>query len=594
MRIVVELKRDANSAIVLNNLFAQTEMESVFSVIMLSIDGGQPRILNLKQMLDRFIGHRRDVVTRRSRYELRKAEEAIHILEALGIAEQHVDRIVQIIRTSRDPEMARNRLMAEEFSGLSELLVRAFDLDKERADKWPELKQWQASAVAEAKANEAKGVPYKLTQRQAQAILDLRLQRLTGLEREKIEREYAELFFEIARLKDILSHERKMLDLIITELKEVKQLFADERRTQIIAAGGEINELDLIKDEEMVVTVSHTGYVKRNPISLYRAQKRGGRGKTGAGVGEEDFVAQVFVASTHSYLLIFTNKGRLYWLRVHEIPQAGRGARGKAIINLIQLQDGEKVEVILPVRELPLPKGKDEEAETPEGTPIKTVVMFTRQGIIKRTALTNFSNVRSAGIIALGIEEGDELVSARISEGGEDVLIGTAQGIAARFPIDEVRPMGRGAYGVKAISLEKGDRVVSAELGLKTPNITVLTVTENGFGKRSYLNDYRLTHRGAKGVIDIKTTERNGEVVGNVQCVDGEDVMIITNKGMLIRTSVSGISVIGRNTQGVTLINLSSDDEKVVSITKMAEEKEAEGEEPGVLDEMGGEENSEG
>jgi DNA gyrase subunit A len=590
MRIVVDLKRDANSSIVLNNLFAHTELESSFSIIMLSIDSGQPKVLNLKELIERFIGHRRDVVTRRCRYELRKAEEKLHTTEALGIAEQHIDRIIQIIRSSADPEEAKARLMAETFTGLSELLTRAFDLDKERAEKWPELKTWQANRIEEAKQADLKKIPYRLTEVQVQAILDLRLQRLTGLEREKIEREYAELFFEIARLKDILGNDRKLLNLIIAELKEVKLSFADERRTQIVAAGGEINELDLIKDEEMVVTVSHSGYVKRNPISLYRAQKRGGRGKTGAGVGDEDFVEQVFVASTHSYLFIFTNKGRLYWLRVHEIPQAGRGARGKAIINLVQLQEGESVRVILPVRELPVARvSPDDVTEPPDvaGTG-KSVVMVTRAGIIKRTALSNFGNVRAAGIIALGIDEGDDLVAGMLSEGNEDVLIGTAQGMAARFPLEEVRRMGRGAFGVKAVTLDEGDRVVSADLCSRDAKNTVLTVTGKGYGKRSDLSDYRLTHRGAKGVIDIKTTERNGLVVGNVQCGDGEDVMIITNKGMLIRTAVSGISIIGRNTQGVKLINLSSEDEQVVSITRLPEEKEAEGgDEPGVLDDEG-------
>ncbi len=592
MRIVIELKRDANTGIVLNHLFTQTELETTFSIIMLGIDGGQPKVLSLKDMLDRFIGHRRDVVTRRCRYELRKAEEQIHVVEALGIAEQHIDRIVALIRSSADPDEAKRKLMNEEFSGLAQLLERAFALDADRPKTLPDLKQWQDAAVAEAKEKDRRGEMYRLSERQAQAILELRLQRLTGLEREKIEREYAELFFEIAQLKDILAHERKLLDLIVRELKQMRHDFADERRTEIVAGGAEINELDLIKDEEMVVTVSHSGYVKRNPISLYRAQKRGGRGKQGAGVGEEDFLEQLFVASTHSYLLVFTNKGRLYWLRVHEIPQAGRGARGKAIINLLSIQKdaGERVECILPVRELPLPKGKEEEAA--EGTEVavgKTVVMFTRQGIIKRTALSNFANVRSAGLIALGIDDGDELVAARLSENGdEDVLIGTAHGMAARFPISEVRPMGRNAYGVKALNLKQGDRVVSAILCGRRDASTILTVTESGFGKRSELVEYRLTHRGAAGVIDIKTGERNGYVVGNVPVVDGEDVMIITNKGTLIRTSVAGIRVIGRNNLGVKLINLSQADEKVVSITKLPEEKDAEGEgETGPLDELG-------
>lgn len=590
MRIVVELKRDANANVVLNNLFAQTELETTFSMIMLSIDGGQPRILTLKQMLDRFIGHRRDVVTRRCKFELKKAESQIHLVEGLGIASQDIDRIVQIIRSSRDGETARQRLLAETFTGLSGLLTRAFELDTERAEKWPELKMWQAQAVADAQAKEARGERYRLSERQAQAILDLRLQRLTGLEQEKIQKEYAELFFEIARLKDILAHERKMLDLILTELREVRNLFADERRTEIIAAVGEFNELDLIKDEEMVVTVSHAGYVKRNPISLYRAQKRGGKGKSGASVREEDFLEQIFTASTHSYLLVFTNKGRLYWLRVHEIPQAGRGARGKPIINLVQLQPDERTVVILPVRELPPHRTRaQEEAEGELEGPLRTVVMFTRNGIIKRTALSNFSNVRANGIIALGIADDDELAAVRISEtGDEDVLLGTASGMAVRFHIDDVRPMGRNAFGVKAANLSAGDRVVSADLCDRSASeTTILTVTTSGFGKRSSLADYRLTKRGAKGVIDIKTGGRNGEVIGNVQVTDVDDVMLITNKGQTIRFSVKDVSVIGRNTMGVTLFKLDDPEESVVSVTVMPQEDEAEGEgDTGPLDDL--------
>jgi len=602
MRLVIELKRDANAAVVLNNLFAQTEMETSFSVIMLGIDGGQPRVLGLRQLLDRFVAHRRDVVTRRCKFELKKAEDQIHVVEALAIAEQNIDDVVALIRSSRDPDEAKAKLLAKEFTGLSAMLKRALDQPPEmvrtsRKDLFEPWLEAKTKAIREAEEKDVRGEPYRLTERQAQAILDLRLQRLTGLEREKIEKEYGDLFFEIARLKDILAHERKLLDLIVTELKEVKQLFGDERRTEIVSATNEMTDLDLIKDEEMVVTVSHTGYVKRNPISLYRAQKRGGKGKTGAGVTEEDFVEQIFVASTHSYLLVFTNKGRLYWLRVHEIPQAGRGARGKAIINLVQLQNGEKVEVILPVRELPLPKGRgdDEESAEGEGEVGRTVVMFTRKGVIKRTALANFANVRSNGIIALAIDEGDELAAVRISEGGEDVLIGTAQGMAVRFALEDVRPIGRAGRGVRAAKLDEGDRVVSADLCPRGSTATVLTVTANGYGKRSDLESYRVTNRATKGVIDIKTTDRNGEVVGSVLCGEGEDVMIITNKGMLIRTAMSGISLIGRNTQGVRLINLREEGELVVSITKLPQEKEAEGEgEAGPLDELGGEGGGDG
>jgi len=589
MRIVVELKRDAVSGVVLNNLFAQTELETTFSIIMLGIDGGQPRVLSLRDMLDRFVGHRRDVVTRRCRYELRKAEDQLHVVEALGIAEQHIDRIVALIRSSRDPDEARGKLMAEEFTGLSQLLERAFALDTERAATVPDLLAWQQRAVADARALDTQGVRYRLSERQAQAILELRLQRLTGLERERIEREYAELFFEIARLKEILGNESKLLALIVRELKQIRHDFAEERRTQIVAGGAELSTLDLIKDEEMVVTVSHTGYVKRNPISLYRAQRRGGRGKQGAGVGEEDYVEQLFVASTHSYLLVFTDKGRMYWLRVHEIPQAGRGARGKAIINLVQLQAGEKVECILPVRDLPPPRGKAEEeteGEESETAVGRTVVLFTRKGVIKRTALANFSNVRSNGIIALSIDDDDELVTVRLSETGEeDVLIGTAGGMAARFPLADARPLGRGARGVRGITLKDDDRVVSAMLVGRHEEMSILTVTETGYGKRSLVNEYRITKRAASGVIDIKTGDRNGQVVGSVPVVDGEDVMIITNKGTLIRTSVDEIRVIGRNSLGVKLINLSQEGEVVMSITKLAEEKD---EEDGPLDGLDG------
>jgi DNA gyrase subunit A len=548
MRIVIELKRDAVAQVVLNNLYAHTAMQSGFGVTLLAIDGGQPRILNLKELLERFVAHRRDVVTRRTRFELKQAREREHILLGYQIALDHIDEIIELIKKSGDREAARAGLI-ERF-GLSEI--------------------------------------------QAKAILEMQLQRLTGLERQKILDELAEVQKLITRLKEILASEKVLLEVIVKELQEVRQLFADERRTEIL---GEVTDLaveDLIAEEEMVVTVSHAGYVKRNAVSQYRAQRRGGRGKTGAVAREEDFLEALFVASTHSYLLVFTNKGRVYWLKVHEIPQAGRAARGKPIVNLVQLAQAqdEKVAAILPVRRLPEPPGSAgaEEADAPEAPEGEApaaadggdqfVFMTTRRGVIKRTRLDQFARPRAAGIIALGIEEGDELIAARLTDGRSHVLISTAQGIAIRFEESDVRVMGRSAYGVKGITLESGDEVVSAEAlhpapeGTPNPE-TILTVTANGYGKRTELGEYRVQSRGGKGIITIKTTERNGPVVAASAVTDAEEVMIITNGGMLIRMPAKGISVIGRNTQGVRLIALETKEEKVVAVARVAETTDA-------------------
>jgi DNA gyrase subunit A len=583
MRIVVELKRDAVAQVVLNNLYAHTAMQSGFGVMLLAIDGGQPRILNLKEMLDRFVAHRRDVVTRRTRHELKKAREREHVLLGLQIALDHIDEIIELIKKAEDRDAAREGLLTR--FGLSEV--------------------------------------------QAKAILEMQLQRLTGLERQKILDELAEVQKQIGRLKEILASEKVLLEVIVQELKEVKQLFADERRTEIQGEAQDYSTEDLIAEEEMVVTVSHAGYVKRNPVSLYRAQRRGGRGKTGAVARDEDFLESLFVASTHSYLLVFSDKGKVYWLKVHEVPQAGRAARGKPIVNLVHTEQGEKIAAILPVRRLPEPASDRGDEATPglpaasaspqpvagrsAGPPALTgaeeapegeageekveagdgqqfVFMATRRGLIKKTRLDQFARPRAAGIIALGIEDADELIAARLTDGGSHVLLSTARGMSIRFEESDVRPMGRTAYGVKGVTLDEGDAVVSAETlppGESASRPTILTVTANGYGKRTELGEYRVQSRGGKGIITIKTTERNGPVVAAAAVSDAEEVMLITNRGMLIRMPAKGISVIGRNTQGVRLIALESKDEQVVGAARVAETT-AEAEAAGIREEPEG------
>jgi len=560
IRAVVETKRDAVTGVVLNNLYQHSALfQDSFGATMLAIDRGQPRTLGVKPLLERFIAHRRDVVTRRTRYDLRKAREREHILLGYKIALDHIDEIIAVIKASANREVASTQLQA--LYGLSEI--------------------------------------------QAKAILEMQLQRLTGLEKQKILDELGEVQKLITRLEAILSSEELLLTVIKDELREVKRDFADARRTEIVGEASDLSDEDLIADEDMVVTVSHTGYVKRNPVSLYRAQKRGGKGKTGAMTSDDDFIEQIFVASTHAYLLLFTNKGRVFWLKVHELPQAGRAARGKAIINLVPLGPDEKLAALLPVKELPRKlaaeadeaEGEEaaeaeapgaEEAEQPGSAQDEAraaaedaiavskgpyIVFVTRNGLIKRTALSAFSRPRPSGLKALSIEENDSLVSVMHARGTEDVVIGTANGMAIRFEQKEARAMGRTAYGVKGITLEDGDHVVGAEL--VHSGSTLLTVTENGYGKRTTIDEYRRTHRGGKGIIDIKTSGRNGKVVAMLQVTDADEVMIITNKGMIIRTRVAEVSLIGRNTQGVRLIDLRQEGEKVVGATRAPEEREA-------------------
>jgi DNA gyrase subunit A len=543
MRIVFDLKKDAPPAVVLNNLYKMTPLQSSFGVTMLAIADARPILLTLKDALQRFLDHRRDVVTRRSIFELKEAKARQEIVEGLVIAVDNIDRVIQIIRSAPDPETAKRTLMDEPFGGLDEFLRRA-------------------GRPADEIARRTEAGDYQLTERQAQAILDMRLQRLTGLEREKLDDEYRVLCETIARLEGILSNESKMLVVIIEELESLKTEFGDARRTQIVDAEGEIAVEELIADEDMVVTVSHGGYVKRNQLSAYRAQRRGGRGVTGASTKDEDFVARLFVASTHDHLLIFTSMGRAYVKRVYEIPEGSRASRGKALVNLLELKERERVVEMLPLKQFE------------EG---KFVLMATQKGVVKKTALDAFSNIRSTGIIALSIDEGDNLVEVRMTDGAHNVLLATREGRAIRFPESKVRAMGRNARGVKGITLRDGDFVVACEAFAADTPATLMTVCEHGYGKRTPVSDYPIKGRGGMGVITIKTTSRNGKVVGCRLVTDDEDLMLITTSGKVIRMPVKGIPTLGRNTQGVRLIRV-EEGESVVALESLAERDDEAGE----------------
>ncbi len=515
IRIVVELKKDVIPQVTLNQLYKMTPMQSSFGIIMLAIVSGQPRVLSLREVLDRFVDHRKEIVTRRCIYELKKAEARAHILEGLKIALENLDEVIAIIKGSSNPAEAKQRL-----------------IDR-----------------------------FSLTALQTQAILDMRLHRLTGLERDKIIAEFEEVMAQIARLKEILASEVEILNIIKQELIDIRDRFGNERRTEIIEKTGELSLEDLITDEEMVVTVSHSGYIKRNAVSLYRAQRRGGKGKTGMRPKEEDFVEQLFIASTHSYILVFTDLGKVYWLKVHEIPQGGRAARGKAIVNLLQLASGENVTSILPVKEF---------------TEGKFIITATQNGIVKKTDLMAYANPRVGGIIALTVDEGDRLVSTRLSDGSMDVLLASRNGKAIRFTEKDVRAMGRTSRGVRGMQLEGDDQLIGMEVVSDATSATLVTVTENGYGKRTNLDEYRLQGRGGKGIITIKTSERNGHVVDIKLINDDFDLMFITDRGKVLRTGVCDLSVIGRNTQGVRLMVLESD-ERIVAVAKLAEKEESDG-----------------
>ncbi|MBW1785671.1 MAG: DNA gyrase subunit A [Deltaproteobacteria bacterium] len=508
MRIVIEVKRDGQAMVILNRLYKYTQMETSFGIIMLAIVNGKPEVLTLKEILQHFIVHRREMIVRRSIYDLRKAEERAHILEGLKKALDFLDDVIELIRSSSDPKEAKRRLMAEfEFSDL-----------------------------------------------QAQAILDMRLQRLTGLEREKINAEYQDLIKSIARFKSILENPNMVLQIIKEETQAIQEKYGDERRTEILEDQGDIDLEDLIAEEDMVVTISHGGYIKRNPISLYRAQRRGGKGLTGVKTKAEDFVSMLFVASSHDYLLFFTNLGKVYWKKVHEVPEAGRMSRGKAIVNLLDLQKNERVATTLALRGF-------EEA--------KYVVMATKDGLVKKTPLEQYSHPRVNGIVALKIVEGDELIGARVSNGDHDIFLTTRQGKSIRFHERDLRAMGRVAAGNIGIRMAPMDEVVGMEV--LEEGATILTVTENGYGKRTHTEEYRRQSRGGKGILTIKTSERNGLVVFSYQVSEQDELMIIAGSGKIIRLRVADISVIGRNTQGVRLIHL-ADGKKVMGVAKLMDE----------------------
>jgi DNA gyrase subunit A len=509
MRVVIEVKRDEKALVLLNRLYKFTQMEISLGIILLAIVNGRPEILKLKDILEHFIAHRREIIIRRTIYDLRKAEERAHILEGLKKALDFLDEIIELIRSSSDPKEAKGRLIAE----------------------------------------------FELSELQAQAILDMRLQRLTGLEREKINAEYEDLIKNIVRFKAILESPALVLQIIKEEMEEIRKEHGDERRTEILDDVGDIDLEDLIAEEDMVVTFSHQGYVKRNPISLYRAQRRGGKGLTGVKPGEEDFVELLYVASSHDHLLFFTNKGRVYWKKVHEIPEGSRTARGKNIVNLLDLKKGERVTTSLSLRDF-------EQA--------KYVIMATKKGIVKKTELDSYSHPRTGGIQALNIREDDELISVRMTSGEQDIFITTRQGKSIRFPESDLRSMGRIATGNIGIRMEEGDEVVGME-SLTDEGATLLTVTENGYGKRTKTEEYRRQARGGKGILTIKTSERNGLVVYAYQVSDQDELMIITGQGKIIRLRVGDLSVIGRNTQGVKLIDL-GEGEKVVGVAKLADE----------------------
>ena len=512
VRIVIELKRSEIPLVVLNNLYKHSQLQTTFGVIMLALVNNRPEVLNLRQILQHFVDHRREVVVRRTAYELRKAEDRAHILEGLKIALDHLDVVITLIRRAQSPDEARAGLMRQ----------------------------------------------FSLSEIQANAILDMRLQRLTQLERTKLIEEYAEVLKQIEYLKSVLGSEALVRKIIKDELIEIRESYKDDRKTQIVKEEAEINVEDLIAEEEVVVTISHAGYIKRNPVSLYRAQRRGGKGKIGMGIKEEDFVETLFTASTHDYLLFFTDAGKVYWLKVHEIPEAGRAAKGKALVNLLALAGDEKVTATLPVKEF-----RED----------RFVVMATKQGIVKKTELSAYGNPRQGGIIALGLEEGDKLISVHVTDGQREILLGTKQGITIRFTEDEVRPMGRTAYGVKGITLEEGNVVIGMETITPDSTTSILTVTEGGYGKRTPVTEYRIQGRGGKGIISVKTTERNGLAVGFLQVREGDQIMLMAAQGKVLRCSVDDIREIGRNTQGVRILELNGDD-RVVAVARLAESTE--------------------
>ena len=515
VRIVIDLKRNEIPLVILNNLYKHTQLETTFGVIMLALVNNRPEVLNLKQILHHFLEHRREVVVRRTIYELSKAEERAHILEGLKIALDNLDAVIALIRRSQSPDEARAGLMRQ----------------------------------------------FSLTDIQANAILDMRLQRLTQLERAKLVEEYQEVLKQIEYLKSVLASQALVRSIIKDELTQLREDYKDDRKTQIVKEEAEISLEDLIAEEEVAVTISHAGYIKRNAASLYRAQRRGGKGKIGMGIKDEDFVETLFTASTHDTLLFFTDAGKVFWLKVHEIPEASRAAKGKALVNLLALTGSEKVTATLAVKDYP----ED-----------RFVVMATKNGLIKKTELSAYSNPRQGGIIALGLEDGDKLIGVQVTDGQREILLGTKQGITIRFSEGDVRAMGRTAYGVKGITLEEGNEVIGMETITPDSTTAILTVTEGGYGKRTPVGEYRVQGRGGKGIISVKTTERNGLAVGFLQVRDSDEIMLMAAQGKVLRCKVGDIREIGRNTQGVRILDLDGDEDRVVAVARLADNGERE------------------
>jgi DNA gyrase subunit A len=541
MRIVVDLKRAENAQVILNKLYALTPMQSTFGIIFLAIVENQPRVLPLHDLLRHFIDHRKTVVIRRTQFDLKKAEERAHLLRGLALALASLDQVIKIIRASRDPKEAKERLMAE------------VSMTRSGLEKFIGMPLQEAGT--KAKGTEV----LRLDDIQAQAILDMRLQRLTGLEREKIVAEFKEVLALIAKLREILGSEKLVLEIIVDELQQIRKQYGDERRTQIVAEASDIDIEDLIVEEDMVITVSRGGYIKRSPLSLYRAQRRGGKGRIGATTKEEDLVEHLFVASTHAFILAFTSAGRMHWIKVYDLPQLGPATRGKAIVNLLNLGPNERMVAMAATKDFP----ED-----------RYLVFATRNGLVKKTALSAYANVRSGGIIAINIEEADELLSVRITGGEDQIFIGTRQGMGIRFSEKDVRPMGRDTTGVIGVTLRKDNDVV-VEMDVVDEKAHLLSVTENGYGKRSEVTEYRFQGRGGSGVINVRVTEKNGAVVGIKSVTDADQLLLITERGQLIRIKVKDIRETGRAAQGVRVIQLEEGD-RVVGLAKLAEPDDTE------------------
>jgi DNA gyrase subunit A len=550
MRVVVELKRGEVADIVLNNLFKHTPMESVFGINMVALQDGQPKLFNLKEMLEQFVRHRREVVTRRTVYDLRKARERAHILEGQAIALANIDEVIAVIKASPSPAEAKVALMSRVWASgaVPQMLARAGDVVSRPDDLGDEFG--------------LKADGYRLSDAQAQAILDLRLHRLTGLEQDKIVVEFQELLEQIRDLSDILARPERLLTVIRAELEDIKAKYADKRRTEIIQNHSDLTIEDLIEQQDVVVTLSHGGYAKAQPVTAYQAQRRGGRGKAATAMKEEDFVDKLFVANTHDTLLCFSTTGKLYWLKVYQLPQASRGSRGKPIVNLLPLQEEERITAVLPIHEF-------EEN--------KFVFMVTAQGTVKKTSLEAFSRPRQAGIIAIELEGGDRLVGVDITDGHRQIILCSSGGKAIRFDENDVRPMGRTAAGVRGIRLPVSEEVIS--LIIVDEQGMVLTASQNGYGKRTLVEDFPIHGRGGQGVIALQISERNGQMVGALLVKPDDEIMLISSSGTLVRTPVAEISIQGRNTQGVRLIRLDEGD-RLVGLERILAEG-AEGEEGG-------------